>query len=77
MMGSAQETESIPLTEYFPIFRVPEYSECGLRTGFLLAFHWEELGILKRGEKGPLRIVGLESTHRWNTLPEFDPAPVS
>jgi hypothetical protein len=26
-VGSAHETESIPLTEYFPIFRVPEYSE--------------------------------------------------
>jgi hypothetical protein len=24
--GSAHETESIPLTEYCPIFRVPEYS---------------------------------------------------
>jgi len=26
-MESVHETESIPLTEYFPIFRVPEYSE--------------------------------------------------
>ena len=43
----------------FPIFRVPEYSEYLLRTGFVLVFRWEELGILKRGEKGPLRIVGL------------------
>ena len=42
-----------------PVFRVSEYSEYLLRTGFVLAFHWEELGILKRGEKGPLRIVGL------------------
>jgi hypothetical protein len=25
--GSAHETDSIPLTEYCPIFRVPEYSE--------------------------------------------------
>ena len=25
--GSFDERESIPLTEYFPIFRVPEYSE--------------------------------------------------
>jgi hypothetical protein len=25
--GSVHETESIPLTEYCPIFRVPEYSE--------------------------------------------------
>jgi hypothetical protein len=25
--GSVHETESIPLTEYIPIFRVPEYSE--------------------------------------------------
>ena len=25
--GSVHERESIPLTEYFPIFRVPEYSE--------------------------------------------------
>ena len=41
------------------IFRVPEYSEYLLRTGFVLAFHWEELGILKRGEKVPLRVVGL------------------
>jgi hypothetical protein len=44
---------------YFPIFRVPEYSEYLLRTGFVLGFRWDELGILKRGEKGPLRIVGL------------------
>jgi hypothetical protein len=29
--GSAYETESIPLTEYFPIFRVPEYSEFSVR----------------------------------------------
>ena len=29
------------------------------RTGFVLGFHWEELGILKRGEEGPLRIGGL------------------
>ena len=42
-----------------PIFRVPEYSEFLLRTGFVLGFLWEELGILKRGEKYPLRIVGL------------------
>jgi hypothetical protein len=53
------ETESIPLTEYIPIFRVPEYSEYLLRTGFVLGFRWEALGILKRGEKDPLRIVGL------------------
>ena len=38
------------------IFRVPEYSEYLLRTGFVLEFHWEELGILKPGEKGPLRV---------------------
>ena len=25
----------------------------------MLGFHWEELGILKRGEKVPLRVVGL------------------
>ena len=31
--GSAQETESIPLTEYFPIFRVPEYSELPICVG--------------------------------------------
>ncbi|MGA8658766.1 MAG: hypothetical protein WB586_21735 [Chthoniobacterales bacterium] len=30
-----------------------------LRTGFLLGFHREELGMSKRGEKGPPRIVGL------------------
>jgi len=31
--GSAQETESIPLTEYCPIFRVPEYSELPICVG--------------------------------------------
>jgi hypothetical protein len=30
-----------------------------LRTGFVLEFHWEERGILKPGEKGPLRIGGI------------------
>jgi hypothetical protein len=29
-----------------------------LRTGFVPGFLWEELGILKRSEKYPLRIVG-------------------
>jgi hypothetical protein len=28
--GSVHETDSIPLTEYFPIFRVPEYSELSI-----------------------------------------------
>ena len=28
------ETECIPLTEYIPIFRVPEYSELSIRVGF-------------------------------------------
>jgi hypothetical protein len=55
-----------------PVFRVPEYSEYLLRTGFVLGFHWEELGILKRGEKGPLRIVSLAQrtgpTHIANRL---------
>jgi hypothetical protein len=27
------ETECIPLTEYIPIFRVPEYSELSIRVG--------------------------------------------
>ena len=30
----------------------------------MLAFHGEELGILKRGEKGQQCIVGLEPAHR-------------
>ena len=30
----------------------------------MLAFHREELGILKRGEKGQQCIVGLEAAHR-------------
>jgi hypothetical protein len=38
-LGSVHETECIPLTEYIPIFRVPEYFECGgepdLRLGFI------------------------------------------
>jgi hypothetical protein len=38
-LGLAHETESIPLTEYFPICRVPEYSECGWRTCSALGFH--------------------------------------
>ena len=53
------EEISLLIVLYFPIFRVPEYSEYLLRTGFVLGFHWEELGILKRGEEGPLRIGGL------------------
>jgi hypothetical protein len=53
------ETESIPLTEYIPIFRV-----CWWRSSPMLAFHREELGILKRGEKGQERIVGLISADR-------------
>ena len=57
--GLYAQTLDIPLTEYRGIFRVPEYSEYLLRTGFVLGFRWEELGILKRGEKGRLRIVGL------------------
>jgi hypothetical protein len=75
--GSAHERESIPLTEYIPIFRVPEYSEYLLRTGFVLGIRWDELGILKRGEKGPLRIVGLaQRTGRIRCL-KFTPAAVS
>jgi hypothetical protein len=30
-LGSAHETCGIPLTEYCPIFRVPEYSELSIR----------------------------------------------
>jgi hypothetical protein len=29
-LGSLHETETIPLTEYCPIFRVPEYSELSI-----------------------------------------------
>jgi hypothetical protein len=29
-VGSPHETDSIPLTEYCPIFRVPEYSELSI-----------------------------------------------
>ena len=51
--GAGQIRVVIPLTEYYTIFRVPEYSEWELRSGSVIAFHQDVLGILKRGEETP------------------------
>ena len=69
--GSAHETESIPLTEYCPIFRVPEYSECLLRTGFPLGFHWARTRNIKarRGKARCASTVLLSA--RSDMLPEL------
>ena len=53
VLGSAQETEGIPLTEYFPIFRVPEYSESRWRSGSVLGSVGVDLGILKQRLERP------------------------
>jgi hypothetical protein len=46
-LGLAHEMESIPLTEYFPIFRVPEYSKSRRRSGSVTGSDGMDLGILK------------------------------
>jgi hypothetical protein len=55
--GSAHETEGIPLTEYFPIFRVPEYSELLIRTDSRSRWNQErgvaELGIFLAANLAP------------------------
>jgi hypothetical protein len=70
-LGSAHETDSIPLTEYFPIFRVPGYSECLLRTGFPLGFHWARTRNIKarRGKARCASTVLLSA--RSDMLPEL------
>jgi hypothetical protein len=45
--GEKKETDSIPLTEYC------RYSELRFQTGSALAFHGEELGILKERRETP------------------------
>jgi hypothetical protein len=54
----------IPLSAYGLIFRVPEYSERWWRPCSGVWFHREALGILKRGQKGQERVVGLEPAHQ-------------
>jgi hypothetical protein len=44
---------------YFPIFRVPEYSEYLSRTGFALGFHWARTRNKNEEGESPLRIGGL------------------
>jgi hypothetical protein len=52
------ETERIPLTEYFPIFRVPEYSELLIRTDSRSRWYQErgvaELGIFLAANLAPV-----------------------
>ncbi len=48
---SIYEEISLLTVLYFPIFRVPEYSELSVAIYPILAFHRGELGIIKRARK--------------------------